>query len=408
MPAEIRTIEDGELGDWFAAMQRGFHSVRPAPDEAAIEALRPHFDVTRSWAAIDGDRIVGTARSMAGRLAVPGGLDLDTALLTQVMVSATHRRRGLLTAMLGADLAASRERGESLGYLVAAEYPIYGRFGYGPSSDAVDLVLDGRDVRFLDVAEVVVRPARPAEFREVAPALYERHWRDHPGFIDRWPRFWDQLSDLTRLDPSAPLRTHVLAYDRSGEVVGDLVYHVDDHWVGGRPDGTLVVSDLFGASPAVEAALWRFATEVDWVATVRAERRTVHEPLRWFLHDARALAEKGRRDLVWVRVLDVPAAFSGRGYVAAGRVVIEVVDKLGFAAGVFALDASPAGADCRLTTENPDVTLDVSDLGALYLGGTSATTLAGVSRIDEHRAGSVATLDAVLRSPKPPWCSTMF
>jgi predicted acetyltransferase len=109
-----------------------------------------------------------------------------------------------------------------------------------------------------------------------------------------------------------------------------------------------------------------------------------------------------------VRVLDVPAAFSGRGYAATGRVVIEVVDKLGFASGTFALDAAPAGAECRATTESPDVTVSVGDLGALYLGGTSATTLAAVGRIDEHRAGSVAMLDAVLRSPTPPWCSTMF
>jgi predicted acetyltransferase len=85
-----------------------------------------------------------------------------------------------------------------------------------------------------------------------------------------------------------------------------------------------------------------------------------------------------------------------------------VIDKLGFAAGTFALDAEPAGAECRATTDSPDITVNVSDLGALYLGGTSATTLAAVGRIDEHRVGSLAVLDALLRSAIPPWCSTMF
>jgi predicted acetyltransferase len=407
MSVEIRTIEAEELDAWYTAMQRGFHISRALP-EGALELIRPHFDVTRAWAAIDDGRIVGTTRSFAGQLAVPGRRDLAAGLLTQVTVAATHRRRGLLTGMLGADLAACRERGESLSYLVAAEYPIYGRFGYGPASDAVDLVLDARDVRFLDVADVEIRPADIHDFREIAPTVYERLWRDQPGFVDRWPRFWDLLSDVTRPDPRAHLRVHVLAYDRSDLAVGALVYRVEDHWTKGRPDCLLIVEDLFGASPAVEAALWRFATEVDWVASVRAERRSVHEPLRWFLHDARSLAEESRRDIMWVRVLDVPAAFGGRGYVSGGRVVIEVIDKLGFAAGAFALDADPAGAECRATTESPDVTLDVSDLGALYLGGTSATALAAVGRLDEHRVGSVAVLDAVLRSPTPPWCSTMF
>ncbi len=407
MSVEIRTIEADELEAWYTAMQRGFHSSRALPD-GTIDLIRPHFDVTRAWAAIDDGRIVGTTRSFAGRLAVPGTLDLAAGLLTQVTVTATHRRRGLLTGMLGADLAACHERGESLSYLVAAEYPIYGRFGYGPASDAVDLVLDARGVRFLDVADVEIRPADIHVFREVAPTVYERLWREQPGFVDRWPRFWDLLSDVTRPDPRAPLHVHVLAYDRSDAAVGALVYRVEDHWTNGRPDGTLVVDDLFGVSAAVEAALWRFAAEVDWVASVRAERRGVHEPLRWFLHDARALAEESRRDIMWLRVLDVPIAFGGRAYVSAGRVVIEVIDKLGFAAGTFVLDAEPSGAVCRATTETPDVTVDVSDLGALYLGGTSATALATVGRIDEHRIGSVAVLDALLRSPTPPWCSTMF
>jgi predicted acetyltransferase len=255
--------------------------------EGTIDRLRSDFDVTRAWAAIDDGRIVGTTRSMAGRLAVPGRLDLAAGLLTQVTVAATHRRRGLLTSMLGADLTACRERGESLGYLVAAEYPIYGRYGYGPASDAVDLVLDARDVQFLEVADVDIRPADNDVFREVAPTVYERLWRNQPGFIDRWPRFWDLMSDIVRPNPSEPLSAHVLAYDRGGEAVGCLGYHVEDHWKRGRPDGRLIVEDLFGISPAVEAALWRFATEVDWVASVRAATNRART-VALVSHDARA------------------------------------------------------------------------------------------------------------------------
>ena len=47
----------------------------------------------------------------------------------------THRRQGLLRRMLEPDLAASKERGEPVGMLIAAEFPIYGRFGYGSAAD---------------------------------------------------------------------------------------------------------------------------------------------------------------------------------------------------------------------------------------------------------------------------------
>ena len=54
--------------------------------------------------------------------------------LTNVTVSATHRRRGLLNRMMAPDLDVAKEQGEAASILIAAEYPIYGRFGYGPAT----------------------------------------------------------------------------------------------------------------------------------------------------------------------------------------------------------------------------------------------------------------------------------
>ena len=41
--------------------------------------------------------------------------------------------------MIGRDLAASRDRGAVADVLIAAEYPIYGRFGYGPATTRHDV-----------------------------------------------------------------------------------------------------------------------------------------------------------------------------------------------------------------------------------------------------------------------------
>ena len=47
--------------------------------------------------------------------------------MTVVGVLPTHRRRGVLTAMMQAQLADARERGDVLAYLWASEATIYGR-----------------------------------------------------------------------------------------------------------------------------------------------------------------------------------------------------------------------------------------------------------------------------------------
>jgi len=104
----------------------------------------------------------------------------------------------------------------------------------------------------------------------------------------------------------------------------------------------------------------------------------------------------------------VPAALSGRDYLCAGRVVLEVVDPAGYAAGRFALDASPDGATCRPTTESADLTLPAPALGSAYLGGHRLGTLAAAGLADEHTPGAVATADRLLGTDRAPWATLHF
>ncbi|MEJ7721408.1 MAG: GNAT family N-acetyltransferase [Ilumatobacteraceae bacterium] len=84
-------------------------------------------------AAFEHGRIVATLHSFPTELTMPGGNTVSAGALTAVTCQPTHRRQGVLTRMIGADLLASKERGEPVDILIAAEYPIYGRFGYGPA-----------------------------------------------------------------------------------------------------------------------------------------------------------------------------------------------------------------------------------------------------------------------------------
>lgn len=77
-------------------------------------------------------------------------------------------------------------------------------------------------------------------------------------------------------------------------------------------------------------------------------------------------------------------------------------------AGRYRLDGGPDGAECRRTTDAADLSLTAEDLGALYLGGTAASTLAAAGRVAEHRPGALAEADAFLGSSPLPFCRTHF
>ena len=133
MGVEVRTITEDELEAWGTSMARGFMRVSPA--EGDHEFRRGHTELDRAWAAFDGTSVVGTLRSFPTPLTLPGGTSVTSAALTAVTVTATHRRQGLLTRMITGDLDSSVDKGEPVGILIAAEFPIYGRFGYGSAAD---------------------------------------------------------------------------------------------------------------------------------------------------------------------------------------------------------------------------------------------------------------------------------
>jgi predicted acetyltransferase len=60
------------------------------------------------------------------------------------------------------------------------------------------------------------------------------------------------------------------------------------------------------------------------------------------------------------------------------------------------------------TEERADLALDANDLAAMYLGGFSATALAGAGRVAELQAGSLATADRFFMTPTKPWCPQEF
>ena len=148
---------------------------------------------------------------------------------------------------------------------------------------------------------------------------------------------------------------------------------------------------------------------MDWVATVKAERRSLSEPLPWILANARAASVSDIGDDLWVRIFDVPRALEARTYEREGHLVLEVIDaEVPGGRTRVRLDAGPDGATCRSTRRAPDLTLDVSAVGAAYLGGTRLRDAVMTTGVDEHRAGALLEAERLFRTLDEPWCTTFF
>jgi predicted acetyltransferase len=354
--------------------------------------------------------VVGTLRSFTTDPVAPGGTRVVTSALTNVTVSPTHRRQGLLTNMITRDLNESKERGEVLSALIAAEYPIYGRFGYGPAVASVELLIEAR-ARFRAPADRgTVELVDPSSMRDQLPPVYETARRAWPGAVPRPDRWWDVelgLAPFPSRDNRYP-RFLAVSRDPDGTIDGFVTYTTEEIWERNRPVGILRVEDLIGVDDAATARLWRYCLEIDWIHQVRAFGRSVDELLPWLLVDARLAFEDRRGDLQWVRVLDPAAALAGRRCLCAGSETLEIVDPFGLAAGRFTLEGGPDGAQCRPTTSDADLVLAVDVLGAIYLGGVSLLSMARGGGVEEITPGALARADAMFRGQVAPWCPTSF
>ncbi|PSJ29889.1 GNAT family N-acetyltransferase [Streptosporangium nondiastaticum] len=430
MNLDVRTITEDDLPNWVRARRTGY-VLPPTPGRTELAFRRELMDLSRAQGAFDAGRCVATYRSFTQRISVPGGASVTANAVSNVSVSATHRRRGLLSRMIDRDLREAAERGDAAATLIAAEYPIYGRFGFGPATRVteweVDVARSGVDPRHagpgdggrVDYVDV-------SELRELGPALYERVRAVRHGLVDRTDVWWRRNTGALPMD-DAPWTEPFAVVHRSAEgtVDGLLVFTADDRWEAKLPHQTATVLDLVAVSPAAERALWLFLLSVDWITSVRTGYRAPDDLLPDLLPDPRAARVVMDADLLWLRPLDVPALLRSRTYAVGGSLVLDVTDPAGPgpssgsvgggrsgssgpAAGRFLLDAGPDGATCTRTTRPADLTLPAAVLGSLFLGGESAVRLAALGRVAEERPGAAGRADALLRTGRRPWCADIF
>ena len=407
---EVRPIRDDEIAAHVRCVSTAFHSGTDVSDERVEFSRSIMNDLSRRFAAFVGGELCGTAGSFVEQLTVPGGTTVPMAAVTQVTVLPTHRRRGLLREMMQAQLADSRQRGELVAMLIAAEWPIYGRYGYGMAIEAAGTVVDAATAEFRDpvmrgMVEIVDLPT----LRRLAPAVFDTHRLRTPGAITRGDLMWDiRTGVIARPHEDPPKnRARVVHRDAAGTVDGYVVYETTEEWVHNRPQIKASVLELITATDEAYVDLWRYLCAIDWVTEVTAHVRAVDEDLRQLFVNGRVARQTDRSDHMWVRLLDVPGALAARRYEVPVSIVLDVRDDL-FGDGRYRLEGDATGASCTATDEPADVALEIDVLGAAYLGGAPLTPYVIAGRVDERSPGAVARLDRGMRTARAPWATTGF
>ena len=393
MSTDIRIINENEFDSWARASARAFGN--HASDEY-VRMSRAFTELDRTFGALDGNEVVGTTTTRTSAMTVPGGI-AKLGFVDDVTVLPTHRRRGIMTRMMRAQLDQMRERGEPLAALSASESLIYERFGYGIATWFHRWKIDRRHT------EMKVPPSGGGNMRfisadtarEAWPKLHSKMRESRIGMIHYDAAYWKAaLWDAEFMRDGATEFFHV-AYMRGDRIAGLCTYR--------RRERTILVPYLLGEDPEVEAELWQYCFGIDLTLETQAFVRATDDPLPWRLEDPRRL-ERSLGDHIWLRLVDVKEALTMRGYAEPAVLTLRVHDQFcSWNDGIYTLQAGVDGAECTRSEREPQIELGVSDLAAAYLGGVSFSTLARAGRIKEHIPGALKSADRVFRTERQPW-----
>ncbi|GAB1335615.1 GNAT family N-acetyltransferase [Streptomyces sp. E-15] len=406
---ELKLLRPEEFDQWWNHLHRAFGGGPASDEERELEESLTEFD--RTLAVWDGDAMVGTSGAYRLGMSVPGGALVPTAGVTMVSVSATHRRRGVLTSMMRRLLDDARAAGEPLAALFASEPAIYGRFGFGAATFQVNAEIDTSRVTLEPPAGadgVRVRYAAPADVLAECEAVYAAQVPARPGMLARQPG-WERsvlLDPESRRQGASPLQC--VTAERDGRVTGYARFRTKSGWGPGGPEGTVSLADLAALDPVTAGALWRFLFSMDLMTTLSLRARPVDEAWQHQVSDIRRCLLQPW-DAGHIRLVDVGAALSARAYVTPVDVVFEVEDAFcPWNAGRWRLAGDAKGASCERTDHAADLALSARELGTVYLGGVSLLSLAAAGRVRELRPGVLSEASVAFGSAVAPWVSHGF
>src|SRR5690554_1493180 len=394
----FQVVQWAFVGEWLPEDRQDYVDALPTERARGLEITDERRGDVGSLAAVHA--------SFGTDMVTPGGRLVPTAGLSWLGVHPSHRRRGLMTAMMHDHFRRCLERGEVVTALYAMEAEIYARFGYGMGAQTVKASIP-RGPRMWSVPgteDLTVRLER-ADFDahdQLVTDLQAKLTR--PGTIlnpegsGRNARFTDPIGNRNGYE-----KWRIAIVEDRGEPVAYAFFRRKANSEVGIHDGVCQVREHGSLNAAASQRLWQTLTDFDLVGTTYTENLATDDPLLYQLKDARGARSKVI-DNLWVRSLDVPTALESREYFHDCDVTFELTDKhVPANAGTWRIVVNgPDATVTRVDDATPDLSMDVRHLSTVYLGGTSVESLAAAGQIRENAPGQARELAVAMMSPVSP------
>lgn len=408
MTIEIRAIANEEFPRWVEVLGTAFGD--PLPDKD-LPRLRDIAETDRSFGAFDGRSMVATSGAFSFAMTVPGGMAVPAAGVTGVGSLPTHRRRGLMQRLMRVLIDDARNRREPVAILWASEESIYQRFGYGLASNQGHINIERPKTGFLGEPPPTgeTRLITFDEAKEVLPPIYDAVLPTRPGMLSRSPAWWRShtLADPEHLRDGGSVLFYAV-FSRDGTDEAYAIYRTGGDWDDDVvPRGWIKVSELIATNPIAYREMWRYIFGIDLVENIKAWYLPQDLPLELMLTEPRRL-RFAKSDSLWLRLVDVQAALESRSYSTDGEISFAVTDEFcPWNDGEWTLKVD--GGRGRVTRGGEaEISLDVSALAAVYLGGYTFAQLERALRADECIPGGISKADQVFRTDVAPWCVENF
>ena len=404
MEIQVRACKEGETRTALEVCETAFGV---GVSDAHAHRMESVLDHDRAFMAFDGSTRIGAGGNFTFQLTVPGARQVPAAGLTMVGVLPTHRRKGTLTKMMGALLGDAKQRSEPLSILWASEGSIYGRFGFGMSTRQMLIYAQADRMRFIEEpGPYSARMVTLEEAAEVFPLIYDKVQAKTPGMYARDETWWIEHR-LKDIEPGGGGPPWYVVIELDGRPEAYAMYRIHGDW-DTVPTGKAKVAEALATGPAAEKALWKFIFGIDLVRDIECNFLPIDHPLQLMVTEQRRLRARFV-DAVWTRIIDVPGALAGRGYLVDDEVLLEVEDPfLPENEGTWRLETKGGEGQASRSEDTPDVKVSASDLGSLYLGGFSFSELLRAGRGEELTPGAARRIDALFASEVTPWCPEIF
>lgn len=405
----LRRPAPDEFDRWFDATATGYFTATPPPH--VVDHWRPALDVDRLRLVEADGEVVGTIAGFCTELLVLGR-PVPAAALAMGSVRTDQAGQGLFRRLMRAMADDAAAAGEPVEMLFTSHGGIHQRFGFGKAIACRDVEVDRADLLTVGGDPRLVRLVGRDEALATLPDVHRRAMARRTAGLLRTDAVWNGWLDR---DPATEqvggwteLRVGVLP-GTDDVADGYVVYRVRPRDEQRRPDGEVEVVELVSTRPGADAHLWQHVAGVDLARVVRARFRPVDDTLPHLLADEFTLRESAGEPM-WIKLRDLPAAWTGRPWAGAGELVVRVHDEVEpDNDGTWRLTASPDdGGTCTRTDDPADLELAAWQLATVWLGGVRTTSLRDAGLVTELAGGAAARLDRMLSGPTAPWTTYQF